>query len=158
MNQHHYNVTVTWTGNRGTGTAGYKSYGRDHSVEIIGKPVIKASADPAFRGDPAKHNPEELFLASLSSCHMLWYLHLCADRGITVLEYSDEAKGMMETDENGSGMFSSVTLNPHIVIAKNGYRTLASELHREANKMCFIANSCNFPVDHEVTIRVRNTQ
>jgi organic hydroperoxide reductase OsmC/OhrA len=157
MKQHYYKATVTWTGNCGTGTAGYKSYGRDHSVEITGKPVIRASADPAFRGDPAKHNPEDLFLASLSSCHMLWYLHLCADRGIAVLEYSDEATGVMETDENGSGRFSSVTLNPNIVIAKNAYRALASDLHQEANKMCFIANSCNFPVHHKVTIRVRSS-
>jgi len=87
---------------------------------------------------------------------MLWYLHMCADREITVLEFSDEETAVMQIDENVSLKFSSVTLNPNVLIAKNDYRTLASDLHQEANKMYFIENSCNFPVHHKVTIRVRN--
>ena len=149
---HNYQTTLTWEGNRGSGTSGYKSYDRDYSVEIDGKPTVKGSADPSFRGDPGKHNPEELFLASLSACHMLWYLHLCADHGITVVEYTDAATGEMKTEQNGSGRFTSVTLHPTVLIKKANNLKLAKEFHHKANEMCFIANSCNFPVLHEVTI------
>ncbi len=150
--QHFYKATISWTGNLGNGTAGYKAYERSHSISIDNKPVIEASSDPAFMGDAARHNPEELFLASLSSCHMLWYLHLCADNGITVTAYTDNATGTME-ENNSGGKFIEVVLHPQVVVANAAMIEKANELHELANKKCFIANSCNFPVRHEAVIK-----
>ncbi|MDB5203862.1 MAG: uncharacterized protein JWQ27_3271 [Ferruginibacter sp.] len=148
---HRYQTTIQWTGNLGTGTAGYQSYARSHSLQSNDKPLIALSSDPAFLGDPLKYNPEELLLASLSSCHMLWYLHLCADNGIVVLEYSDKAEGTMEEGEEG-GRFTGVTLKPVVRLASGEKIELAVSLHKQANKKCFIANSCNFEVNHEPRI------
>ena len=150
--QHHYNLAVKWTGNEGTGTSGYKTYDRSHSIIIEHKAEILASSDPAFRGDKTKHNPEELLLASLSSCHMLWYLHLCAESGVIVLDYTDNAKGIMIETENGGGHFTEVCLQPHVIIKDSTRLDVARTLHKKANELCFIANSVNFPVQHEATI------
>lgn len=150
--QHYYNATVTWTGNLGHGTSGYKDYERSHSISIENKALIPASSDPAFMGDPSKHNPEELFLASLSSCHMLWYLHLCADSGIIVTAYTDYATATMEENEQG-GKFIEVVLHPQVLVAGNSMIEKANALHEQANKKCFIANSCNFPVRHAGEVR-----
>src|SRR5215467_13434389 len=99
-NLHYYKTTVAWIGNRGTGTSDYKAYDRNHEVVVMGKTTIPASSDPKFRGDSTRYNPEELFVSSLSSCHMLWYLHLCAESGIVVVSYGDRAEGtMIETTE-----------------------------------------------------------
>ena len=106
--RHEYRVTVTWQGNAGTGTSAYRDYGRDHLISAEGKPDILASADPAFRGDPARWNPEDLFLASLSACHKLWYLHFCAVSGVIVTAYEDAAEGVMEMDESGGGRFTEI--------------------------------------------------
>ena len=144
--RHHYHVRVVWTGNLGQGTASYSAYSRAHRIEKDGKPAIDASSDPAFRGDPARWNPEELLLASLSSCHKLWYLDLCARAGIVVLSYEDEAEGLMVEEAGGAGQFVSATLHPRIVIAAGGDRNLAEELHEHAHKLCFIARSVNFSV------------
>jgi len=84
--EHHYKTTIRWTGNKGQGTADYRSYERSHTAFIDGKQDILCSSDPAFRGDKTKHNPEELFLVSIASCHMLWYLHLCAEAGVVVID------------------------------------------------------------------------
>ena len=145
--QHRYKATITWTGNSGRGTQSYKSYERSHAIAIENKAVILASSDPAFMGDPSKHNPEELLLSSLSGCHMLWYLHLCSDNGIAVLEYTDEASGTMEENETG-GRFVEVVLRPQVTIIDETQTERANELHKEANRLCFIANSVNFPVRH----------
>ena len=96
--QHDYAVTVTWTGNRGRGTADYRAYERAHEISAPGKPAIPGSSDPSFRGDARRYNPEELPVAAVSSCHMLWYLHLCADAGVRVLAYTDKARGTMVED------------------------------------------------------------
>ncbi|MGR3808983.1 OsmC family protein [Jiulongibacter sp. NS-SX5] len=154
MKEHQYKVLTTWTGNTGSGTSDYKSYERSHDISIGVKPVIKSSSDPAFRGDPSRHNPEELFLASLSSCHMLWYLHFCSVNQIIVIAYTDAAEGLMTEESNGSGKFSEVTLKPKVVLAKDSepQLALAKSLHEKANDFCFIAKSCNFPVKHEVEI------
>ncbi len=149
MKQHNYSLTVIWTGNKGEGTNGYKSYERSHEILIEGKEIIKGSSDPAFSGDKTKHNPEELFLASISSCHMLWYLHLCSDAGIIVTNYIDNAKGIMEETEDGSGKFTSVTLYPTITLKNIEQKDAANALHTKANALCFIANSLNFKVRHE---------
>lgn len=145
---HNYHATIQWTGNNGRGTDHYKNYERSHTITIGGKPEIFASSDPAFRGDKSKHNPEELLVASLSSCHMLWYLHLCAEAGIIVIDYVDYATGIMEENSNGSGKFSEVTLNPIVTVSEENMVETANELHKKANELCFIANSVNFPVKH----------
>ncbi len=157
MKQHHYNATIVWTGNLGKGTEHYTAYSRDHQVEIQGKYAeLLCASDPAFRGDPSRYNPEELFLSSISSCHMLWYLHLCAKHGIVVTDYSDDAKGTMEESAYGSGKFTSVVLHPKVTITDKDQEAEATELHEAANSMCFIANSCNFLIKHQPTIAACN--
>jgi organic hydroperoxide reductase OsmC/OhrA len=149
--EHHYAVAVEWSGNRGSGTSDYKSYGRDHLISTEGKPDIAGSADRSFRGDIDRWNPEELLLASLSQCHMLSYLHAAVMNGIVVIAYTDAAEGTMEQTNDGGGHFTSATLRPVVTIAA-GDPALALSIHREANRMCFIASSVNFPVNHEPRI------
>ena len=151
---HPYATTLTWTGNTGEGTASYRGYERAHEIVVDGKPAILASSDPSFRGDPACWNPEELLLASISSCHQLWYLHLCAVNGVVVIAYRDVATAIMVEDETGGGRFESATLRPHVTIAAGGDPAKAKALHHEANAKCFVANSLNFPVGHEATVEV----
>lgn len=153
--QHKYNVTIKWTGNNGTGTSNYREYERSHTITVENKPEILASSDPGFRGDKTKHNPEELLLASLSSCHMLSYLHLCAVSGVVVTDYIDQAAGIMIETANGGGHFSEVTLNPIVTVTENSMIPKANELHKKANELCFIANSVNFPVHHKASCRER---
>jgi len=150
--RHKYAVTVTWTGNQGGGTTSYRGYSRDHEISAPGKPVIAGSSDPAFRGDPARWNPEELLLASLSACHKLWYLHFCAVAGVVVQTYEDRAEGMMDMDDEGSGRFVEVVLKPKVTIKAGTYPEIARELHDNAHEKCFIANSVNFPVRCEPDI------
>ncbi|MGC8519871.1 MAG: OsmC family protein [Steroidobacteraceae bacterium] len=147
--QHEYDVQVTWRDSSGSGTRTYTSYSRDHVIVAEGKPEIAASSDPSFRGDAHRYNPEELLLASLASCHMLWYLHLCAAKGINVLDYRDEAHGVMVEADDGGGAFSAVTLRPRVRIAAGGDTALALALHERAHGLCFIARSVNFPVHCE---------
>ena len=151
---HAYTVSVTWTGNRGTGTSGYRAYDRAHEISALRKPPIPGSSDPAFRGDPTRYNPEEMLVASLSTCHMLWYLHLCSDAGIRVLEYEDCAEGVMQSQPGGEGRFTEVVLQPDILIAAGDDRNKARALHEIAHRKCYIANSVNFPIRHEPLIRV----
>ena len=149
MKLHHYKTKVEWTGNQGKGTANYKAYSREHRISVENKTrQIHASADPEFLGDPSKYNPEELFLSAISACHMLWYLHLCAVNKIVVVEYIDEARGTMALEKDGSGHFTTVSLHPTVTIEKEGNTDKAIALHHQANKMCFIANSCNFDIKH----------
>lgn len=145
---HHYKATIQWTGNRGTGTNGYRNYDRDHTISIDHKPVIMGSSDPAFRGDKSKHNPEDMLVSSLSACHMLYYLHLCADAGVVVMDYKDEATGLMKETPNGGGRFVEVVLNPVVTVADGSMLEKADQLHEKAHELCFIANSMNFPVKH----------
>lgn len=126
----------------------YRSYDRDYTVSIEGKSPIMGSSDSVFQGDKSKHNPEDLLLAAVSSCHMLWYLHLCSKNGIVVIEYKDDAKGIMLEEADGRGYFSEIILNPTVVVSAVEHLELATQLHAEANNMCFIANSLNFPVRH----------
>jgi len=149
--QHNYTLTVKWTGNTGTGTLGYKEFERSHSILVDNKVEILGSSDPAFRGDKTKHNPEDLLLASVSSCHMLWYLHLCAVAGIIVTDYIDNAIGTMTETVNGGGNFTEIILRPTVTITDNLMKENANELHKKANALCFVANSLNFPVHHKPT-------
>lgn len=148
---HRYTVDVTWTGARGGGTTSYTAYSRDHEVRVGSKPVLLASADPAFRGDPERHSPEELFLASLSQCHMLWFLHLAAESGVVVLGYTDAATGTMRVESHAAGQFTEAVLHPLVTVVDRGPAAplpaddLAA-LHQRAHEHCFIARSVNFPV------------
>ena len=151
---HSYAVRVTWTGNQGTGTSGYRDYSRDHDVSADGPPTIDGSSDPAFRGDRARWNPELELTASLSQCHMLWYLHLCAEAGVAVLGYTDQASGSMEEAADGGGRFTEVVLRPRVIVATQDMADAAKRLHADASAKCYIANSVNFPVMHEPTIEV----
>ena len=152
MKQHIYRCELEWTGNDGQGTKTYSSYRRDHVVRVNGKPPIAASSDPTFRGDKTRYNPEELLVASLSSCHMLWYLHLCAVNDITVLEYRDTAEGVMRENQDGSGEFLGVTLKPQVRIAEANKTAEADALHHKAHSLCFISRSVNFPVETSATV------
>ena len=152
--QHYYAVDVKWTGNPGGGTTSYRAYKRDHEINAEGKPPILCSSDPAFRGDKSRYNPEDLMVASLSACHLLWYLHLCAEAGIVVIEYQDDAEGTMVEREDGGGQFTRVVLRPAVKIAEGADMALALQLHSRAHHLCFIANSVNFPVLCEPTFEV----
>ena len=146
---HVYAVTVTWTGNTGTGTSAYRDYARAHEITIPGKPPILGSSDPAFRGDRARYNPEEMLVSSLSTCHMLWYLHFCSAEGIAVSAYQDLAEGVMVERPTGGGKFAEVVLQPEITVPPGTDLARARALHADARAACFIANSVNFPVRHE---------
>lgn len=155
MKAHHYQATIQWTGNEGSGTSDYKAYSRNHVISVPNKSAeILGSSDPAFRGDKARYNPEDLLVASISACHQLWYLHVCAINKVLVVSYIDHATGTMVEKENGSGSFSEVILNPIVTVTEENMVEKAYELHHEANKMCFIANSCNFPIRHKPRIEV----
>lgn len=145
MTEHRYDVQVAWTGNRGTGTSAYRAYGREHEVRVAGKPVILGSSDAAFRGDPGCWTPEDMLVASLSTCHMLWYLHLAAEAGVVVVAYADAAEGVMLEDAATGGRFTGVTLRPRVTISA-GDPGRAAALHDAAHAKCFVANSVSFPV------------
>ncbi len=149
---HGYAVGVHWSAAGGEGTKTYRRYSRNHTIAVEGKPPIAASSDPAFRGDPGRYNPEELLVASLSSCHLLWYLHLCATNGVTVVEYRDDAEGTMKEDTGGAGEFVLVRLRPVVTVSPESDRSRALQLHHEAHDLCFIARSVKFAVEVEAQI------
>lgn len=153
---HCYQTNVLWTGNLGQGTASYRAYERSHEIVVEGKPPIAGSSDPAFRGDKTKYNPEELLVASISACHMLWYLHLCAEVSIVVTHYVDQAVGTMLEAEDGGGRFAEVVLKPVVTIAPSSDRKQAEQLHEQAHHFCFVANSMNFPILCESSILIDN--
>ncbi|HET6654589.1 MAG TPA: OsmC family protein [Nocardioides sp.] len=147
--QHSYDVTVTWTGNQGTGTSHYRAYQRNHTVATAGRPDLLGSADPTFHGDRERWNPEQLLLAALSQCHLLSYLHVCVDEGVVVTDYVDDATGSMTTEPDGSGRFTDVLLRPRVTVADASMVAAAEKAHHRANRLCFIANSVSFPVRHQ---------
>lgn len=152
---HQYKTTVKWTGNKGLGTTNYQAYEREHLISIDNKNDILGSSDPAFRGNKTRHNPEELLVSSLSACHMLWYLHLCSQAGVIVIDYIDNATGIMKETEDGGGQFTEVTLNPIVTVADKTMIEKANEIHKKTNKLCFVANSVNFPVSHKPSIKTK---
>jgi organic hydroperoxide reductase OsmC/OhrA len=154
---HHFEATVTWTGNQGTGTSTYRAYSRNYEVTGDGKSAaIAGSSAPAFRGDKSRYNPEDLMIASLSACHMLWVLHLCAEAKITVVEYVDTASGTMVFNPDGSGQFSEVVLRPRITVMEKGREADIAAINERSHRLCFIARSVNFPVRHEALVVVRD--
>ena len=149
-----YRARVVWDGNRGAGTADYASYGRGYRVLIDGKPALLGSANVAFRGDPERHDPEDLFLAAVSACHMLAYLALCARNGVCVVAYEDAPHGELVHNASGGGRFSEIVLRPRVVVAEPEREQTALALHETAHARCFIANSCSTPIRCEPTVRV----
>lgn len=152
IGEHDYALRSVWTGNRGTGTSGYRDYDRAVTISVAGKPDLSASSDKPFRGDPAKWNPEDLLLAALSECHLLSYLHACVTVGVVVVSYRDRASGVMREDGAGGGAFVEVLLRPEVVVAEASMIEAAERAHAQANEWCFIANSMNFPVRHQATV------
>lgn len=153
MRSHEYRNHLVWDGNKGDGTATYAGYGREYRVRVEGKPELSGSANAMFRGDAGRHDPEDLFLAAISSCHLLSYLALCARNGVNVVAYEDQASGTLVLDASGGGKFEEVTLRPRVTIA-GGDQELAEKLHHTAHEQCFIANSCSVPIRNEATIVV----
>ncbi len=152
--EHHYETTIEWRGNRGTGTSGYREYGRELLLTAEGKHPVEGSADRTFHGNADRWNPEELLVAALSQCHMLSYLHVAVLHGILVTAYTDTAFGTMEQTPDGGGHFTSVVLRPVVTVASADMAEAALRAHHEASQKCFIANSVNFAVTHEPQIVV----
>jgi organic hydroperoxide reductase OsmC/OhrA len=149
--EHDYTSLIRWTGNRGDGTGTYRGYDRTWEIRTPGKPVVHCSNDPLLGGDPTLHNPEDLLLSSLASCHMLWYLHLASNAGIAVSAYEDAPVAVGETEPSGAGRFLRATLRPVITVPAGTDLTEADAIHRQIHKVCFIARSVNFPVSYEAT-------
>ena len=154
MKIHEFPSLIRWTGNRGAGTSTYRAYDRTWDLCVEGKTVVHCSNDPMLGGDPAKYNPEDLLISALASCHMLWYLHLCSDAGITVMAYEDNPVGIGESEPSGKGRFVEAILRPKISITVDSNPTKAAEIHDEIHKFCFIARSVNFPIRIEPEIRI----
>ncbi len=147
--RHTYETETTWTGDRGEGTASFRAYDRLFDTSAPGRPPIAGSSDPSFRGNPERWNPELLLVAALSQCHLLWFLHRCAVSDVVVTGYRDRAVGVMVEDADGGGRFAEVVLRPEVTVAGAASDERIEALHREANALCFIAASVNFPVRHE---------
>lgn len=152
--KHLFKAAINWTSKQNSIDSTKRFYSKSHQIKIEGKPVLNVSAAKAFKGDPELYNPEDLLLSSLVSCHMMSYLYVCSQNGIEVLEYSDNAEATLEVSENGSGRFTEVRLKPKVKILSPEQIELALNLHFKANQLCFIANSCNFPVFHEASCEV----
>jgi len=146
VKEHNYSIGLEWTGNTGSGTTRYNAYERRHRISVQGKPDLLASSDPTFLGDRTRYNPEELLVAALSSCHMLWFLHLCSEAGVIVSSYKDDARGTMIETADGNGYFSEVTLRPVVTVITAEMVNAVPEIHTRAHELCFIANSVNFKV------------
>ena len=144
--EHRYRLQLSWRGDLGSGTSSYRAYSRAHEVRAEGKPVLLCSADKSFRGDAERYNPEELLLAALATCHMLWFLHLCAEAGVIVIGYEDQPSGVMVVEASGGGRFREALLQPAVTLAAAVEASRLAPLHERAHALCFIANSVNFPV------------
>lgn len=151
--EHRYEAAVRWTGAKEGTTSSYRGYSREYEAAVEGKPALRLTADSAFLGDGALHNPEDLLLVSLSGCHLLTYLAECAQAGVHVLSYEDGASGTMAW--NGETYrFTEVVLRPRVVVEEGGDLVLAEELHHRSHDLCFVARSMNFPVRHEPEVIV----
>jgi organic hydroperoxide reductase OsmC/OhrA len=155
MNEHHYKLTATWNGNKGSGTSNVRAYDRSHTISMAGKPDQHLTTDNPAVGDKTKLNPEDLLVTAVASCHMLSYLYVCALEGDVITEYIDHATGIMTENSDGSGKFKVVTLNPEVVVADESMLARAEELHHKAHDMCYIANSVNFPVNCNPVCKTR---
>ena len=145
---------IEWTGNRGKGTSAYNAYDRTWNVCTPGQVVVEASNDPRLGGNPSKPNPEDMLLSALAACHMLWFLHLASDKGLTVHAYSDTPIGEAESEPSGKGRFTRAILRPEITLEAGDDTEIANAIHHLIGDVCFIARSVNFPVLHEPRYRV----
>jgi organic hydroperoxide reductase OsmC/OhrA len=148
MSEHH--AGVRWT--RTSADFIYESYNRAHDMVFkSGALRLAASSAPAFRGDADRVDPEEAYVASLSSCHMLTFLAICARKRLPLESYEDEAVGVLEKGTNGKLWLARVTLRPKVVFASGSAPESAvlSGLHHLAHEECFIANSVNTAVTVE---------
>jgi len=152
--KHLFKAKLNWISKENPADSSKRFYSKGHQIKIEGKPVLDVSAAKAFKGDPELYNPEDLLLSSLVSCHMMSYLYVCSQNGIEVLEYSDNAEATLEVNPDGSGRFIEAKLYPKVKISNSDQIELALGLHQKANELCFIANSCNFPVLHEASCEV----
>jgi organic hydroperoxide reductase OsmC/OhrA len=151
MGEAHYHAKLVWSGGALGPTKSVDSYSREFRAELEGKPPLRGSADPAFHGDPALYNPEDLLLSALSACHMLSYLAVCAHAGIVVLSYEDAAVGTLAR-RDGKVRFVDVLLRPKVALEPGGNIEKARALHQKAHDICVIVNSVNFPVRHEAEV------
>lgn len=152
--KHLFKAKLNWFSTKNQEVSTSKIYSKSHTVTIEGKPILNISAAKAFKGDPALYNPEDMLLSSVVSCHMMSYLYVCAQNGIEVVSYTDSAEATLEVLENGSGRFIEVRLFPKVIIRQKEQVTEALSLHKTANQLCFIANSCNFPIVHEASCEI----
>ena len=150
---HFYKVDVKWTGNKGSGTSNYSAYDRDFVISAEGKQDIVCSSDPAFMGKKELYNPEELLVSSVSSCHMLWFLHLCANHGIVVESYQDQPVGIMSEDSDGGGRFTRIELNPLITVKEMVEESTMDRLQNQAHEFCFVAASLTCEIAISVTVK-----
>lgn len=153
--KHLFKAKTTWFSNKKDIVSAKKRYTKSHVITIEGKPDLHVSAAKAFKGDPELYNPEDMLLSSVVSCHMMSYLYVCSQNGIDVLSYSDAAEATLEVSEDGSGRFTEVRLYPKVIISQPEKIEEALSLHKKANQLCFIANSCNFPIIHYPVCKIR---
>ena len=139
MSEH--KVTLRWE--RGGAEFSYQKYPRDHTWSFDGGHTMTASAAPAYLGNPANVDPEEAFVASLSSCHMLTFLAIACKQKFVLDSYKDDAVGHMEKNAEGKLAITRVELRPQI--RWSGDRVPSAEelgkMHHAAHENCFIANS-----------------
>ncbi|MDR3704184.1 MAG: OsmC family protein [Candidatus Sulfopaludibacter sp.] len=152
MKQHQFQVTTQWTGNLGTGTSAYRAYSRDHELSAPGKPTRIPGSSAVAIGDRSRYNPEELLVGALSACHMMWVLHLCANAGIVITEYADDALGEMAEHADGAGEFTRVVLRPRMSITDAARVDEARAMHDRAHQVCCLARSVNFPVEYRAEV------
>jgi len=138
---HHFTAHIEWTGNTGTGTSSYTAYQRSHVLMADGKQPVSCSSAPVFRGDGTLYNPEDMLLYSVAACHMLWFLHCCADAGVVVTAYKDSPEGILQSDANGTSRFTEIILHPQVTLADPSRAGELDGLHKKAHLNCFIANS-----------------
>lgn len=142
-----YTALIKWACNTESFTE--NKYSRTHSWTFDGGMTVAASSSPAIVPEPwsdaANVDPEEAFVASLSSCHMLWFLHVARDKGFSVNSYTDNAEGVMAKNASGELAITQVTLNPSTLFdeAKSPSKMELNDLHKAAHDKCFIANSVN---------------
>ena len=155
--KHEFQVEINWKKPEQTPIVADKKKFKNHKITLDNKPDLNVSAAKSFKGDASLYNPEDLLLSSLASCHFMSYLYCCSQHGIEVLSYTDKAFAYLEVNADGSGRIIKVVLNPEFTITNPNQVELAILLHTKANKLCFIANSCNFPVEHIAKCHVLTT-
>ena len=152
MSNHYFKASLQWNLKSEADFKSKKIYTKNHTISFEGKESISVSAAKVFKGDPTLVNPEDLLLSSVTSCHMMSYLYVCQQNNIEILSYQDHSEAILEVNSDGSGKITKIILNPTIKIKDESKIDLAISLHKKANQLCFIANSCNFPILHHPSV------